>query len=302
MKDYKGKWLKTPEFLLFEVQDAVATITFNRPEARNALSAPMLTEMRLALLEADDRMDINAIVLCGAGKDFCAGYDLNQSYQGRGETTEIGDYRYRVATERYDDDCWSIERTQELALIIPSLHKPVIAKVHGNCLAGGTDLALSCDMIVAADDARIGFPATRANGTPPAHMWTYHVGPQWAKRLLCTGDKITGRDAARIGLVMESWPAGELDGAVTELARRMALVDQELLSAHKRVVNLALEQMGAVTIQRLAGELDARAHLSTGPRRTRFKQDMKDHGLKEALKNRDGPFGDGFVRLRDPDA
>jgi enoyl-CoA hydratase len=299
VKDYHGKWLKAPELVLFEVEDAVATITFNRPEARNALSVPLLTEMRAALLEADDRLDINAIILCGAGKDFCAGYDLVQSYQGRGETTTHGNYSYRVATERFDDDCWSVERTQEIALCIPALHKPVIAKVHGNCLAGGTDIALSCDMIVAADDARIGFPATRANGTPPAHMWTYHVGPQWAKRLLCTGDKISGRDAARIGLVMESWPADELDGTVAELARRVALVDQELLSTHKRIVNLALEQMGAGTIQRLAGELDARAHLSTGPRRTRFKQDMKEHGLKEALKNRDAPFGDGIVRLRD---
>lgn len=299
MKDYQGKWLKAPELLLFEVEEAVATITFNRPEARNSLSVPLLTEMRAALLEADDRMDINAIVLCGAGKDFCAGYDLVQSYAGRGEATAHGDYSYRVATSRYDDDCWSIERTQELALVIPSLHKPVIAKVHGNCLAGGTDIALSCDMIIAADDARIGFPATRANGTPPAHMWTYHVGPQWAKRLLCTGDKITGRDAARIGLVMESWPADELDEAVTAFARRVALTDQELLSAHKRVVNLALEQMGAHTIQRLAGELDARAHLSSGPRRSQFKQDMKEHGLKEALKNRDAPYGDGFVRFRE---
>jgi enoyl-CoA hydratase len=277
----------------------VATITFNRPEVRNALSAPLLAEMRAALLEADDRLDINVIVLCGAGKDFCAGYDLVQSYAGRGETTAHGNYSYRVATERLDDDCWSIERTQEMALVIPTLHKPVIAKVHGNCLAGGTDIALSCDMIVAADDARIGFPATRANGTPPAHMWTYHVGPQWAKRMLCTGDKITGRHAARIGLVMESWPAEELDAQVAELARRVSLVDQELLSTHKRVVNLALEQMGAQTIQRLAGELDARAHLAAGPRRTRFKQDMAEHGLKEALKNRDGPFGDGFVRLRE---
>ena len=129
-------------------------------------------------------------------------------------------------------------------------------------------------------------------------MWTYHVGPQWAKRMLFTGDKISGADAVKIGLAVESFPADELDAGVTALADRVGAVDSELLSAHKRVVNMALEQMGAGTMQRIAAELDARAHLSTGPRRMRFKQDMKEHGMKEALKNRDEPFGDGFVRLR----
>lgn len=298
MTDYRGKWLYEPQHLLFNVADAVATITFNRPDKRNSLNAPMLREMREALLEADDRLDVNAIVLCGAGKDFCAGYDLDQAYEGRGERTEIGNYQYRKAGQRFDDDCFSMERTQEHALVIPAIHKPVIAKVHGNCLASGTDIALSCDLVIVADDARIGFPATRANGSPPAHMWIYHCGPQWAKRMLFTGDKLSGGDAVKIGLALESWPAEELDAAVDALARRIAAVDQELLSAHKRIVNLALEQMGANTIQRLAAEIDARAHLASGPRRTRFKADMADHGLKEALKNRDEPFGDGFVRVR----
>ena len=298
MQDYRGKWLYDPQHILFAVSDAVATITFNRPDKRNALNGPMLSEMRDALLEADDRMDVNAIVLCGAGKDFCAGYDLEQSYQGRGETTQMGDFEYRKAGQRFDDDCFSLERVQENALIIPAIHKPVIAKVQGNCLAGGTDIALSCDLVITADDARIGFPATRANGSPPAHMWIYHCGPQWAKRMLFTGDKMTGADAVKIGLALESWPADELDAAVDALARRVAAVDQELLSAHKRIVNLALEQMGAGTLQRLAAEVDARAHLATGPRRLRFKSDMKEHGLKEALTNRDAPFGDGFVRVR----
>lgn len=298
MQDYRGKWLYEPEQILFDVEDAVATITFNRPDKRNALNGQMLSEMRDALLEADDRMDVNAIVLCGAGKDFCAGYDLEQAYEGRGEKTQLGNYVYRKAGQRFDDDCFSMERTQENALVIPAIHKPVIAKVHGNCLAGGTDIALSCDLVIMADDARIGFPATRANGSPPAHMWIYHCGPQWAKRMLFTGDKMTGVDAVKIGLALESWPAEELDGAVDALAKRVAAVDQELLSAHKRIVNLALEQMGASTLQRLAAEVDARAHLATGPRRMRFKADMKEHGLKEALKNRDEPFGDGYVRVR----
>ena len=152
------------------------------------------------------------------------------------------------------------------------------------------------DVVIAAEDAKIGFPATRANGTPPNHMWVYHVGPQWAKRLLLTGDCLWGRDAARIGLVLDAVPAERLDEEVNELARRMSFIDADLLAAQKRVVNMALEMQGARTLQRFAVESDARGHLSKGPRRTQFKQDMASVGLKQALKNRDEPFGDGMVK------
>ena len=298
---YQGKWLKAPEHLLFEVAERVARITLNRPEKRNALLPQTLQELHDALLEADDRTDVNVVVLGGAGRDFCAGYDLGGVYAGRKAEDEAPapEIPYRSSIASFDDDCWFLERQQALTTVIFDLHKPVIARVQGNCLAGGTDLALMCDFVVAADTARIGFPATRANGSPPNHMWVYHCGPQWAKRLLMTGDSILGRDAAKIGLVLASAPEDELDATVDELARRLSFVDAELLSAHKRIVNLALEAMGARTLQRHAAENDARAHLSKGPRRTRFKADMAEHGLKEALKNRDAPFGDGIVKLRD---
>jgi enoyl-CoA hydratase len=262
----------------------------------------MLQELHDGLLEADDRTDVSVIILSGAGKDFCTGYDLGGVYAGRAQedaaaALEAPTYRSSIAS--YDDDCWFLERQQALTTIIFDLHKPVIARVQGNCMAGGTDLALMCDFVVAAADAKIGFPATRANGSPPNHMWIYHCGPQWAKRLLMTGDSILGADAARIGLVLEAPKPERLDAAVDELARRLSHVDAELLSAQKRIVNLALEAMGARTLQRLAAETDARAHLSKGPRRTQFKADMAEHGLKQALKNRDEPFGDGLVRLTD---
>jgi enoyl-CoA hydratase len=289
-----SKWLQTSETLTFNVAERVARITLNRPDKRNALSPQALGELRDALLEADDRTDVNAIVLAGAGKDFCAGYDLAGAYAGQAASDAPA---YRSVNGTIDDDCWQLEQTQKMTLAMFDLHKPVIARVQGNCLAGGTDLALMCDMVIAADEARIGFPAARANGTPPQNMFIYHVGPQWAKRLLMTGDWISGRDAARIGLVMDSVPAAELDAKVDELARRVALVDAELLSAHKRVVNLALELAGARTMQRLSAEMDARAHLSRGPRRTQFRADMAEQGLKAALKNRDEPFGTGQVRL-----
>jgi enoyl-CoA hydratase len=298
-----GKYLKTTEHILFEVAGAVARITLNRPEKRNALSPAMVAELRDGLLEADARLDVNVIVLGGAGKDFCAGYDLAGAYAGRAadaaaQAEDPEEIKYRTSAGSLDDDCWNLEQTQRETLTLFDIHKPVIARVQGNCLAGGTDLALMSDMVLAAEDAKIGFPAVRANGTPPMNMWLYHVGPQWAKRLLMTGDCLWGRDAARLGLVLDAVPAAELDAAVDELARRVGAVDSELLSAHKRAVNLALELAGARTMQRLAAELDARSHLAKGPRRTQFKADMAAHGLKVALKNRDEPYGDGMVKVR----
>jgi enoyl-CoA hydratase len=297
-----GKYLSSTQFVDFAVHERVARVTLNRPEKRNALTGAMVEELYGALLEADARTDVNVIILQGAGRDFCAGYDLAGAYAGRkaeGEkpTDEPQPASYRSTMATLDDDCWNLERLLEKTSVISALHKPVIARLQGNCLAGGTDLALMCDIVLAAEDARIGFPATRANGSPPNHMWVYHVGPQWAKRLLMTGDVITGRDAARIGLVLDAVPAAELDATVDELARRVSFVDAELLSAHKRIVNLALELSGAQTLQRLASEMDARAHLSQGPRRSQFKADMNTHGLKQALKNRDEPFGDGMVHI-----
>ncbi|MDF8334574.1 crotonase/enoyl-CoA hydratase family protein [Novosphingobium cyanobacteriorum] len=298
MENYSGKWLKNPQFIKFEMVGAVACVTMNRPQSRNALSNELLLELRDALLEADDREDVNVVLLAGEGKDFCAGYDLVAAYGVDQVDPDGNKISYRKSSANFDNDCWSMERFQSLPNIIYEMHKPVIAKIHGNCLAGGTDLAFRCDMLVASETARIGFPATRANGSPPAHMWTYHLGPQWAKRLLMTGDVLLGRDAAKLGLVLDAVPAEELDDFAMELAQRVALVDPELNSAHKRIVNMSLEQMGMMTMQRLAVEMDARAHLGTGPRRLGFRKDMAESGFKQALANRDGPFGDGIVRLR----
>jgi enoyl-CoA hydratase len=293
-----AKWFKSEGLVTLEIADRIARITLNAPEKRNALCPNMLAELDGALMEADDRLDVSVIILQGAGKDFCAGYDLTGVYAGRAAEA-FDNSNYRKTTRSIDDDVWSVERNYDWLKTISKIHKPVIAKVQGNCLAGGTDLAFYCDMVVASETARIGFPATRANGSPPAHMWTYLCGPQWAKRLLLTGDSVTGKDAAKIGLVLEAVPAEELDAAVNELARRITHVDADLLSCHKRIVNIALELMGAETVQRLATEMDARAHKSEGPLRTKFKADFAEGGMKQALKGRDEPFGDGYVKVRD---
>ncbi|ETI64258.1 enoyl-CoA hydratase [Sphingobium sp. C100] len=292
------KWLTSTDTIEFEVRDRCARIALNRPDKRNSLSRHMIAEINLALKEADDRTDVNVILIEGRGKDFCAGYDLMGVYGGGGDPDSYEAGLYRTNAGTMDDDSWQLERTQDNLMFAFDAHKPVVAKVHGNCLAGGTDLALGCDIVVAADDAKIGFPATRANGNPPNHWWVYHCGPQWAKRLLFTGDTVTGDTAAKLGLVLDAVPADELDAYVDHLLHRIGLVDSELLSTHKRTVNFALELAGARTLQRFSAELDARAHLSQGPRRSQFKKDMAEQGLKAALKGRDGDFGDSVVELR----
>jgi enoyl-CoA hydratase len=289
-----AKFLKTTGNVTFEVRDRVARITLNRPEKRNALSPALLAELNAALKEADNLSDVNCMLLSGAGKDFCAGYDLTSTYAAAGAAD---DGRYRTHNATLEDDIYSTEEALAGVAPIFDTHKPVIAKVQGNCLAGGTDLAFMCDLVIAADDARIGFPAARANGTPPGNQFIYHCGPQWAKRILFTGDSLWGRDAARIGLILDSYPAEELDAAADELARRVGSVDGEMLATHKRAVNLAMELMGAKTIQRLCAELDARAHLTRGAARVRFRKEIVEQGVKVAVTNRDAPFGDSMIKI-----
>lgn len=279
--------------ITYEVAEGRARITLNRPEVRNALSRRMQQELHDALWEADDDTRVHCVVLRGAGPDFCAGYDLTEA------PPRSDDVVPRRGAASVDDDAWQLERAGRLRMAIFEMHKPVIAAVHGHCLAGGTDLALLCDLVVAADDARIGFPPARNLGSLPNHMWVYLVGPQWAKRLLLTGDLVTGADAARIGLVLKAVPADLLNDEVEGLADRMARIDPDLLSANKRVVNLALELMGAGTLQRLAAEIDARAHRATAARA--FAGAVAEVGLREAIRRRDAPFGDGLAHPGAPE-
>ena len=273
--------------LNYDVRDGKAYVTLNRPEKLNALSQALQEEISQAMWEADNDTRVHCVILGGAGRAFCAGYDLTPAPADRTETYDEV-YRKNVT---FDDDTWRMEKAQRLRMAIWDMHKPVIGRIHGYCLAGGTDLVLLTDMIVAADDTVIGFPPTRAMGSPPAHMWLYHVGPQWAKRLLLTGDSITGAEAAEIGLVLQAVPYEDLDAAVEEIADKLAMIDPELLSAQKRIVNLGMEIMGARTLQRLASENDARAHLAPSVRE--FGKLSREKGLKAALEWRDTKFGDG---------
>ena len=282
------------EHIIVEVERGHARITLNRPNKRNAISFALLTELADALWDADDDKRVHSVILRGSGKSFCAGYDITPGINAPGtDTPRRGGGIYQETT--IDDDIWRLERTQRLRMALFDMHKPVIAQVHGFCIAGGTDIALLSDIVIAADDATFGFPPARDLGSLPNQMWLYNCGPQWAKRLLMTGDTITGKEAAQIGLAMKSVPADLLEAEVEGLASRMALIDPDLLAANKRIVNLGLELMGARTLQRLAAENDGRAHLAPGTQR--FRRLAKEQGLKAALQERDREFGDGRARV-----
>jgi len=280
------------EDIRYEVEDGRARITFARPKKHNAISQKLLEELEHALWEADDDLAVHCVILRGEGPSFCSGYDL-AALPGRGRDSGVRTGR------KHDDDMWLIERNNRRIRALWDMHKPSIAQVHGNCLAGGTDLAMACDMVIAADDARIGFPAARSMGALPNNLWMYHCGPQWAKRLQLTGDSVTGEDAAKIGLVMKAVPAALLEEEVEGLADRLSQIDPDLLSANKRITNLGLELMGAQTLQRLAAENDARAHRSSAVRD--YSRSVKEHGLKETLQRRDAPFGDGMAQVDSPE-
>jgi enoyl-CoA hydratase len=285
--------------IIYEVENGRARITLNRPEKLNALSNELQTELNEALWDADNDTNVHAVILRGNGRAFSAGYDLTP-LANRGAAAANDSYTavYRGG-RTFDDDAWQMERAQRLRMVIFDMHKPVIAQVHGFCLAGGTDVALLCDIIIAADDATIGFPPARAMGALPNNMWIYHCGPQWAKRLFLTGDSITGAEAAKIGLVLKSVPRDMLEAEVEHLVDRMVMIDTDLLSANKRIVNLQLELMGARTIQRIATENDARAHLAPSVRE--FGRIAGEEGLKAALHWRDAKFGDGRARVEGPE-
>jgi len=281
------------EHIDYQVENGRARITLNRPEKRNALSIELVEELRDALWEADDDTSVHCVILKGAGSSFCAGYDLTASRP----RNDDGVNRRRRSS--LDDDAWGIERFQRSLRTLTEMHKPTIAQIHGHCYAGGTDLALYCDILICADEASIGYSALRNMGAAPNQMWLYHIGPQWTKRLLLTGDTLSGKDAAQIGLVLKSVPQEYLEQEVESLADRMSWIDPEMLSTNKRIINVGMELMGAQTLQRLAAENDARAH-TTKAARDVFQQ-IATEGLRAALNDRDAPFGDSRARVNGPE-
>jgi enoyl-CoA hydratase len=275
---------KSYQTLLVEQIDRVVRVTLNRPERRNAISQAMQREL-IDVVEAcaqDSRAHV--IVISGAGKSFCAGYDVGST----AAHAESGNSPAAVSVPRRAVETIRLAQGWSRLWNAPL---PVIAQIHGHCLAGGTDLALHCDLVMTAEDATIGFPALRMGGTPPTNMWLYNVGPQWAKRLLYTGDTITGRLAEQIGFALEAVPAAQLETRVQALATRIAAMGRDIVAINKQVLNTGLDLMGRAALQTIAASMDAVANQA--PEMAAFSARAQQIGLAAAFKERDAPFADG---------
>lgn len=258
----------------------LARITLNRPEKLNAIDDEMPRALAAAVAEANQDGGVHVIVLAGAGRAFCAGYDLERFAERRGPQP----WSQGMPWDPTLDYRGMSENTGCFMSLWRSL-TPVVCKVHGYAVAGGSDIALCADLVVTAEDARIGYPPARVWGCPTTAMWVYRVGAERAKRLLLTGDLITGAEAARIGLVAEAVPAAELDAAVERLAARMAAVPRNQLVMQKLMVNQAYENMGLATTQLIATLFDGIARHT--PEGVAFKRRAENAGWKQAVSERD---------------
>jgi enoyl-CoA hydratase len=268
--------------VLYEAADAVATLTLNRPERLNAITPQLVEDFDAALARALDDDEVRVVRLRGAGRAFCAGYDIGwgsesmQAAEAGAPWDAIADYQ---TMRRFVDAYMALWRSP----------KPVVAQVHGYCVAGGTDFALCSDLIVCAEDCRIGYPPARVWGSPTTAMWMYRLGLERSKRLLLTGDAIDGARAVQWGLASEAVPAAQLEQAGLALARRVALLPHNQAAMMKLLVNQAFEQMGLHTTQLIGTLLDGAARHT--PEGTAFTQ----RGLADvrgAVADRDAPFGD----------
>lgn len=266
--------------LIYEAAGRIARITLDRPERLNAIDEKMPGEIRAAVERANADDGIHVIVLQGAGRGFCTGYDLKAFAEAKGENPGVQsmpwdpmvDYRFM---KQCTDDFFSLWRS----------YKPVICKVHGYAVAGGSDIALCADIVIMAEDAKIGYPPARVWGCPTTAMWVFRIGAEKAKRMLLTGDLVDGRTAKAMGLVYDAVPAAELDAAVDALAERMAGVPKNQLMMQKLMINQAYENMGLGTTQMIATLFDGITRHS--PEGMWFKAYSEEHGFHEAVRLRD---------------
>jgi enoyl-CoA hydratase len=282
--------------VLYESKERVATLTLNRPERMNAISATLPGDLRAAVERADADPGVHVIVLQGAGKGFCGGYDLVEFAETPGEMHGNQEMPWDPTL-----DYRMMSRNTEDFMSLWRASKPTIAKVHGAAVAGGSDIALCCDMVLMAEDARIGYPPARVWGIPTPMMWVYRLGIENAKRMLFTGDLITGIEAAAMGLIQQAVPANELDTALSTLCDRIKGVPKNQLMMSKMVVNQAYEAMGLANTQRFANFFDGVARHS--PEGLWFRERATEVGFKQAIAERDSgaPIAEGVSKeLGDP--
>ena len=265
--------------VLFERDGRIGRITLNRPKVLNAIDDDLPNELSEAVARADADPNVHVMVLSGAGKAFCSGYDLEHDASSDGPNKVVQDMPW----DPMQDFQFMWRNTQSFMSLFRAM-KPVICKVHGFAVAGGSDIALCADMTIMGDGAKIGYMPTRVWGCPTTAMWVHRIGPEKAKRMMFTGDKINGIEASEMGLVLKSVPDDQLDAEVEALASRIASVPINQLAMQKMVINSAVEEKINQT-QRLATLLDGMTRHS--PEGLNFKARVEEVGWKQAVNERD---------------
>jgi enoyl-CoA hydratase len=294
----------TFETLTYDRDGRVARITLDRPQRGNGITLAMPRELAAAVERADLDPEVHVIALSGNGKGFCGGYDLVQSAE-RGEegfgddsgATPAGSPLdpAKIASNHDPSGTWDpmvdyamMRRNVRGFMSLFHADKPVVCKVHGFCVAGGTDMALCSDLLVIGADARIGYPPARVWGVPTTALWAHRIGPERAKRLLFTGDLITGAEAAEWGLAIEAPPPEELDARFEALVERIARMPVNQLVMMKLLVNQTLYSQGLHATQAFGTVFDGVARHT--PEGYAFQTRAAEAGFKEAVRERDKPF------------
>ncbi len=297
--------------MTYERDGRIARITLDRPERGNGITAAMPRELAACVERANLDPEVHVIALAGNGTGFCGGYDLVESAEGMG-LVEDGSAPsgspvdpFVMASNHDPNGQWDpvtdyqmMSRNVRGFMSLFHSEKPTLCKVHGFCVAGGTDMALCSDLLVIEDRAKIGYPPARVWGVPTTALWAHRVGPARAKRLLLTGDSLTGTEAVEWGLAIESAAAAELDDRFEALLQRVARVPINQLVMHKLLVNQALYAQGLQATQVLGTFFDGIARHT--PEGFAFQARAAEAGFKEAVRERDEPFGD-FGLGRKPD-
>jgi enoyl-CoA hydratase len=298
------------ETLTYEVTGRIARITLNRPERGNGITLEMPRELADCVERANLDPEVHVIALAGNGSGFCGGYDLVASAERKMEglaaageaeegATDSGSPIDPMVVARNHDpegtwdpvvDYQMMSRNLRGFMSLFHSEKPAICKVHGYCVAGGTDMALCSDLMVVEDRAKIGYPPARVWGVPTSALWAFRIGPARAKRLLLTGDSIDGTTAVDWGLASEAAPTAELDARFEGLLERVARIPVNQLVMHKLLVNQALYAQGLGATQALGVFFDGIARHT--PEGFAFQRRAAEAGFKEAVRERDEPFGD----------
>jgi enoyl-CoA hydratase len=266
------------ENVIVKKENRVAWITMNRPEQLNALNLELIADLVAAVKEAEQDEGVGTVVIKGAGRAFSSGYDMAQGVSGE----------YLAVKSRVVDDLIAMQQSTKSLTTIWNLRKPVIAQVHGYCIAGGNDIAGQCDIIIAAENAVFMHPQVRRLGLTWMHMAPYNAGLQWAKMMMFTGDPVSGKQAEQIGLVAKAVPEEKLEEEVRKLAERIACVPSELLMLNKAALNRVAEEMGLRNYLEAASALDTICHYTNAVQN--FAEAVKGRGLREALAENEAPF------------